>query len=116
MLKTMSRWVLRYGLLFCLLACNAGCLLAADDPAPQRSSNTFFAGIVSEWTPDTTITVARTLRGRPESRTFRVTPDTKIEGTLAIKSRVTVRYVTDDDGDTATLIVVRTVRARKKRQ
>ena len=47
------------------------------------------------------------MRGRAESRTFQLTSETKIEGSLALKVRVTVRYVTDDDGDTATLIVVR---------
>jgi len=35
-----------------------------------------------------------------------------MEGSLASKVRVTVRYVTDDDGDTATLIVVRTPAGR----
>jgi len=51
--------------------------------------------------------VGRTVRGKAESRKFQLTAQTKTEGKLAVKVRVTVRYITDDDGDTATLIVVR---------
>ncbi len=43
---------------------------------------------------------------QPESKTFKVTPQTKFEGKLAKNTRVTVRYISDDDGDTATLVVV----------
>jgi hypothetical protein len=93
------------GVLWCVLACTAGPRLAADEAATQKAANTFFAGTVSESNSEM-ITVGRTVRGRAESRTFRLTPDTKIEGTLEFKARVTVRYITDDDGDTATLIVV----------
>jgi hypothetical protein len=93
--------------LLCLLVCTAGQRLVADDPPAQKSGGTFFAGTVTESTAEK-ITVGRTVRGRAESRTFRLTPETEIEGTLAEKVRVTVRYITDDDGDTATLIVVRT--------
>jgi hypothetical protein len=83
-------------------------LLVADETATPKAVDTFFAGTVTESTSEK-ITVGRTVRGRAESRTFALTPDTKIEGTLAVKARVTVRYITDDDGDTATLIVVRTL-------
>jgi len=101
----LSRVFLRVFL--CALVCAAGQRLTADDTATPKSADTFFAGTVTESTAEK-ITVGRTVRGRAESRTFRLTPDTKIEGTLAEKVRVTVRYITDDDGDTATLIVVRT--------
>jgi hypothetical protein len=81
-------------------------LLTADEVAAQKAPDTFFAGTVSEFTAEK-ITVGRTVRGHAESRTFALTPDTKVEGRLVMKARVTVRYVTDDDGDTAILIVVR---------
>jgi len=42
-----------------------------------------------------------------------VTSGTKVEGRLRVKVRVTVRYVTDEDGDTATLIIVRTAQQLK---
>jgi hypothetical protein len=51
--------------------------------------------------------------GRTENRTFRITPDTKVEGKLKVKVRVTVRYVGDDAGETAMLIVVRTSTFKK---
>ena len=89
-----------------LLASSAATPLLADETGASKSADTFFAGTVSQSTPDTNM-VGRTVRGKAESRTFRLTPQTKIEGKLALKVRVTVRYITDDDGDTATLIVVR---------
>jgi len=80
--------------------------LVADEAGTAKAANTFFAGTVSEFSAETII-VGRTVRGKAESRTFSLTPQTKIEGKLALRVRVTVRYTTDDDGETATLIVVR---------
>jgi hypothetical protein len=80
--------------------------LLADENGTAKAADAFFAGNVSEFSAETMI-VGRTVRGKAESRTFSLTPQTKIEGKLAVKVRVTVRYITDDDGDTATLIVVR---------
>lgn len=80
--------------------------LLADETGTSKAADTFFAGTVSQFTSET-IVVGRTVRGKAESRTFSLTQQTKIEGKLAVRVRVTVRYITDDDGDTATLIVVR---------
>jgi hypothetical protein len=81
-------------------------LLVADEAGTAKAANTFFAGTVSQFSAETII-VGRTVRGKAESRTFSLTPQTKIEGKLALRVRVTVRYISDDDGDTATMIVVR---------
>ena len=89
-----------------LLACAPGARLSADETATTKAPDTFFAGTVTELTSETVV-VGRTVRGKAESRTFQLTPQTKTEGKLAAKMRVTVRYITDDEGDTATLIVVR---------
>lgn len=89
-----------------LLAGTAPTPLAADETPAAKTADTFFAGTVSQFSAETVI-VGRTVRGKAESRTFNLTPNTKIEGKLAVRVRVTVRYITDDDGDTATLIVVR---------
>ena len=78
----------------------------AGENASGQVPDTFFAGTVKESTSEK-IVVARIVRGKAESRAFRLRPDTKIEGALAASVRVTVRYVSDDDGDIATLIVVR---------
>lgn len=93
-------------LLIGLLAVVPATPLVADETGTSKAADTFFAGTVAQFSSET-IMVGRTVRGKAESRTFSVTPQTKIEGKLAVKVRVTVRYFTDDDGDTATLIVVR---------
>lgn len=93
-------------LLIGLLAGVPATPLVADETGTTKAADTFFAGTVSQFDAETII-VGRTVRGKAESRTFSLTPHTKIEGRLAVKVRVTVRYITDDDGDTATLIVVR---------
>jgi hypothetical protein len=89
-----------------LLACAPAVRLLGDETATTKAPDAFFAGTVMELTSETVV-VGRTVRGKAESRTFQLTPQTKTEGKLAAKVRVTVRYITDDDGDTATLIVVR---------
>ena len=93
-------------LLIGLLAGAPATPLVADETGSSKAADTFFAGTVAQFTSETII-VGRTVRGKAESRTFSLTPQTKVEGKLAVKVRVTVRYITDDDGDTATLIVVR---------
>ena len=93
-------------LLMGLLAAAPAMPLLADETGSSKAADTFFAGTVAQFTSET-IVVGRTVRGKAESRTFSLTPQTKVEGKLALKVRVTVRYITDDDGDTATLIVVR---------
>jgi hypothetical protein len=61
--------------------------------------------------------------GKTENRSFKLTAQTKIEtaagakwdsGRLRVKQRVTVRYITNEDGDVATLIVVRITQTKQK--
>jgi hypothetical protein len=66
----------------------------------------YYAGTVVESTAEQ-LTVSRVLQGKNETRVFRITTDTKIEGRLAPNVRVTVGWITDDAGDRATLIIVR---------
>ena len=84
--------------------------------AQAQKTDTFFAGTVAEIRDDA-IVISRTVRGKMENRTFQITPDTKVEGRLRARVRVTARYVSDGDGDgdTATLIVVRAVQPAKKK-
>jgi hypothetical protein len=42
-----------------------------------------------------------------ETRTFAITPATKVEGKLRVKLRVTVRFTKDEDVETAVHIIVR---------
>jgi hypothetical protein len=78
----------------------------AQDSSQQKKEDTFFAGTVASFDPQKVV-VARSVSAKTEQKTFRMTPETKVEGKLRAKVRVTVRYVTDEDGDIATLIVVR---------
>jgi hypothetical protein len=97
-----------------LLAFVLLCLaLSAQDlntPPPESQSgrpDAFFSGTVVDYSTDR-LTVSRTILGRPaEQRSFVITSDTKIEGKLSDKSRVTVRYRVTEDGDVAVSVLVR---------
>ena len=78
----------------------------AQDAPVASATDAFFAGNVMETTAEK-ITVGRTVRGQAESRSFKVTAKTKVDGKLGSNVRVTVRYATTDDGDVAIMIVVR---------
>ena len=67
-----------------------------------------FSGSIVELT-DAQVTVSRSILGKPaEKHAFELKSDTRIEGKLRVRVRVTVGYVTTDDGDIARLVVVRT--------
>lgn len=78
-----------------------------------KKVDTFFAGTVTELT-DHTITISRTIQKKIDKRSFQLTPDTRIEGRLRPRVRVTVRYISGEDGYIATLIVVRPPQPAKK--
>ena len=78
--------------------------------APKKADS-FFAGTVVESTSEK-LTLTRTVLGKPEDRSFVVTPETKIEGRLRARVRVTVRYISDENGDTATMIIVRSTKKK----
>jgi len=74
-----------------------------------------FSGPIVEITA-TKITVSRSILGKPaEKRTFWIKPETRIEGKLRVRVRVTVGYVTSDDGDVARLVVVRSQKQSEKK-
>ncbi len=67
-----------------------------------------FSGSIIELTA-TKVTVSRSILGKPaEKRTFALHPDTRVEGKLRLRAKVTVGFVTADDVDIARLVVVRT--------
>ena len=82
------------------------CLQDPEKKIEEPKPETFFAGTVIDFSAEK-ITVSRVVLGKTEKRVFRVTADTKCEGKLKPKVRVTVRYVSADDGETAELIIVR---------
>ena len=80
----------------------------ADNSKSEPKYDQTFSGAIVEVTA-TKITVSRSILGKPaEKRTFWIKSDSRIEGKLRVRARVTVGYVTSDDGDVARLVVVRT--------
>ncbi len=78
-----------------------------DAPKSEPSYDDTFSGPVVELST-TKITVSRSILGKPaEKHTFLIKSDTRIEGRLRVHTKVTVGFVTNDDGDIARLIVVR---------
>jgi hypothetical protein len=83
--------------------------VAPSEPKPKPD---YFSGTISVLDEEK-VTVLKTVLGKnSESRTFQITKETRIEGKLKLKSRVTVRYTHDDEGNRALHIIVRT--AQKK--
>ncbi len=109
-------WLLS-SLLFLVLSTSMPAAPAAQQEQQQAAeevSPDFYSGTVSE-VPEGKVTVVRSLLGKaPETRTFIITADTKVEGRLRVKARVTVGYRTTDDGDVAVRIIVRNQQNPKK--
>jgi Ni,Fe-hydrogenase III large subunit len=83
------------------------------EPRPEPSAEEqpdgyeFFSGQIAAVSREK-LTVVRTVsNGGPEQRTFRLTAETRIEGKLKVRSRVTVGYQTSEAGDVATRVIVR---------
>src|SRR3954452_5278474 len=76
-------------------------------PCPEEPNYEFVSGIITELPPGK-IVVNRALLGKPpETRTFVINGDTKIEGKLRTKARVTVGFKASDEGEVAVRIIVR---------
>jgi len=86
-----------------------------DIPKSETKYDDTFTGTVVELTAEK-ITVSRSILGKPaEKHTFRIQPDTRIEGKLHPKIKVTIGFTTSDDGDVARLIVVRSQKQTEKK-
>lgn len=96
------------------LALLPGICLAHAQDTPKDSSpqgephyDDTFSGPIVELSTER-ITVSRSILGKPaEKRSFWIKSDTRIEGKLRLKVKVTVGFITTDAGDVARLIVVR---------
>ncbi len=93
-------------MLYCVLL--AAILTAAQDIDPKEDVTLqMYSGTVTDMDKDK-VTVSRAVPGKPaEKRTFVLKPETKIEGKLKARVRVTVGYVSKDEGDVAMRIIVR---------
>ena len=82
-------------------------LLRAQEEPPGKTQPAYedtFAGPIVALSASK-ITVSRNVLGRTETRTFLIKTDTRIEGKLKVKEKVTVGFLTTDEGDIARLIV-----------
>jgi len=79
-----------------------------NPPAGRKSAaaNDIFSGTVSELTSDA-VTVVRSGAAAPNgSRKFLLDSQTRVEGTLRVGARVTVRYHAGDEGDLKALHII----------
>lgn len=88
-----------------LLSCAP--MMRAQEEPPTKSEPAYddtFAGPIVELSA-AKLTVSRNVLGKTQKRTFLIKPDTRIDGKLKVKEKVTVGFVTTDEGDVARLIV-----------
>jgi hypothetical protein len=89
---------------------------SAVGAAAQEDDDNYFTGNVVESAADH-LKVSRVLQGKTEEHIFRMTAKTKIEqGRIRLRERVTVRFVSGDDGDTAILVIVRPTSTQQKKK
>ena len=110
MLRFVRVWV---AALICIAALDVFVpVVVAQDEHPQeqkpsRPQETFFSGNVVSFDSEKVIVTRRTLTLSWVTKTFLLSSDTKIEGTLKPKVRVTVKFEKTEDGDRAIHIIVR---------
>jgi hypothetical protein len=81
--------------------------VAQEGPKPARTQEAFFSGNVVSFDTDKVTVTRRTLTLTWVTKTFLLDSDTKIEGMLKPKARVTVKFEKTEDGDRAIHIIVR---------
>lgn len=89
---------------------------ARSEPKSEPKYDETFSGPIVEFSA-TKITVSRSILGKPaEKRTFWIKSDTRVEGKLRVRVKVTVGFVTTDEGDVARLVVVRTAQKQPEKK
>lgn len=97
------------GIVFLLLTVHPSFGWAQEELPPQlEGPYEFVSGTIAELPPGK-IVVNRAVTGKPaENRTFAITGETKVEGRLRVRARVTVGFKTTDEGEpVAVRIIVR---------
>jgi hypothetical protein len=80
-----------------------------DPPTAQQPVDQYFAGLVTALT-DGSITLTRTVLGKSTVRTFAITPETLVQpqgSKPKLKQKVTVKWVSGENGDRAVKIILR---------
>lgn len=106
-LITLKEWPLRTVLVCLLLSLSSWAITAQEQPPATDANYEFVSGTITDLPPGR-IVVNRAVLGKPpEDRTFLITAETKVEGTLRANARVTVGFKPSDEGDVAMRIIVR---------
>ena len=88
-------------------------MTAQEQAPPSEPKYEFVSGTITDLPPGR-IVVSRAVRGKPpEDRTFLITSETKVEGTLRANAPVTVGFKPTEEGDVAMRIIVRASPAPK---
>jgi hypothetical protein len=88
----------------------------AQDARPRSDADSYYSGTIVDVTADKLI-VSRTILGKPaEQRTFLITSETRVEGKMHPRSRVTVRYTPTEQGEVALSILVRADGKQEKKK
>jgi hypothetical protein len=82
-------------------------VVVAPSQDPDQKADQFFSGNVLEFGADRVVVERQVLGKSNEKRTFVITASTRIEGELQRNARVTVRFVSAEEGDVAVSIIVR---------
>jgi hypothetical protein len=91
----------------------AGWAMTAQEQPPANDTNyEFVSGTITDLPPGK-IVVNRAVGKPPENRTFLITAETKVEGTLKANARVTVGFKPTEEGDVAMRIIVRAATPKK---
>jgi len=83
------------------------CAAAQPQEEPQNDPGyDFVSGTVMDLPPGKIIVNRAVIGKPPENRTFIITPDTKIEGKLRTRVRVTVGFRTGEEGEPAAVRII----------
>lgn len=102
--------LLSCGVIGVLLAMAGSSPVRGQDPPPAvQQPDQYFAGVVTALSDDS-ITVTRTVLGKSTVRTFAITAETALQpqgGKPRLKQKVTVKWVSGENGDRAVKIILR---------
>jgi len=112
--------LLSYGVIGVLLALGGSHRVRGQDPTPsvQQSVDQYFAGVVTALT-DASITLTRTVLGKATVRSFAINAETVVQppgGKPKLKQKVTVKWVSGENGDLALKIILRGSAPAPKKQ
>lgn len=99
------------GVIGVLLALTGSNTVRGQDPPPsaQQPVDQFFAGVVTALADDS-ITLTRTVLGKSTVRSFAISAETAVQpqgGKPKLKQKVTVKWVSGENGDRAVKIILR---------